>query len=319
MVRIAIGIAVAFAAFCFADANAQAGVNRAWVSGHGSDAPGCGAPTSPCRTFQYVVNSIINAGGEIDVLDPAGYGAVTVPFALSIVNDGVGVAGVQAAAGGNAITFNGGPNDILSLRGLNIEGLNTAANGIQFNSGALISLSDSHVTGFTQYGINFVSSSGNTFLEVRNSGLGENGAGDIYMKPTGGATGQYGYATIANSDLGGEAASPTILTLDTTAESGARMAATLSNCFIHGTPGTAISVNAPTNPAIVTINDSTLTQIGTTFVANGASALVGIDGSKISDTNTVVQTTNGGGVSSFGNNAIWAYTTLGALGSQTLQ
>jgi hypothetical protein len=84
-------------------APAQALSNRAWVSGHGSDAMGCGAPASPCRTFQYVHDNIIAAGGEIDVLDPAGFGAVTITKGLSIVNDGVGTAGVQAASG-NAIT-----------------------------------------------------------------------------------------------------------------------------------------------------------------------------------------------------------------------
>ena len=96
--------AATLAALLLVTSPAHAGTsNRAWVSGHGTDAAGCGAPTSPCRSFQYVVNSVIAAGGEIDVLDPAGYGAVTIPFALSIINDGVGTAGVQAATSENAI------------------------------------------------------------------------------------------------------------------------------------------------------------------------------------------------------------------------
>ena len=52
-------------------APAQALVNRACVSGHGTDAAGCRAPTSPCRSFQYVHDNIIAPNGEIDVLDPA--------------------------------------------------------------------------------------------------------------------------------------------------------------------------------------------------------------------------------------------------------
>src|SRR5450432_688710 len=93
----------------------QAGLNRAWVSGHGVDQAGCGAPVTPCRSLQYVHDNIVAAGGEIDILDPAGYGAVTITKAVSIVNDGVGTAGVQAASG-NAVTINAGANDTVYLR-----------------------------------------------------------------------------------------------------------------------------------------------------------------------------------------------------------
>ncbi len=130
-----------------------ASLNRAWVSGHGTDAAGCGAPASPCRTFQYVHDNIIAAGGEIDVLDPAGYGAVTISKALSIVNDGVGTAGVQAPVPqGNAITINAGPNDVVTLRGLDIEGSGngtTSSNGIVFNSGGGLTVVDCVIRNFT--------------------------------------------------------------------------------------------------------------------------------------------------------------------------
>jgi hypothetical protein len=77
-------------------ASAHALSNRAWVSGHGTDAAGCGSIASPCRTLQYVHDNIIAAGGEIDILDPAGYGTITITKALSIINDGAGTAGVQS-------------------------------------------------------------------------------------------------------------------------------------------------------------------------------------------------------------------------------
>src|SRR5580692_10663600 len=100
---------------------AQAGTaNRVWVSGHGVDQAGCGAPTAPCRSLQYVHDNIVGAGGEIDILDPAGYGAVTITKAISIVNDGVGTAGVQSSSG-NGITINAGPADAIYLRGLTID------------------------------------------------------------------------------------------------------------------------------------------------------------------------------------------------------
>ena len=70
--------------------------NRAWVSGHGVDAAGCGAPTAPCRSLQYVHDNVVVAGGEIDILDPGGYGAISITKAISIVNDGVGAPRVPA-------------------------------------------------------------------------------------------------------------------------------------------------------------------------------------------------------------------------------
>src|SRR5450432_3566914 len=130
------------AALCFSAslAYAQAGAShRVWVSGHGSDSPGCGAPTLPCRSFQYVVDNVIAPGGEIDVLDPAGFGAVTVPFALSIVNDGVGEAGVQAVSG-NAITITAGATDVVNLRGLTLAGNGAAFDVILFNTGSRLNV-----------------------------------------------------------------------------------------------------------------------------------------------------------------------------------
>ena len=70
--------------------------NRTWVSGKGTDTAGCGPVGNPCRTLQYAHDNTA-AGGEINVLDAAGYGAVAIGKAISIINDGAGVAGVLAS------------------------------------------------------------------------------------------------------------------------------------------------------------------------------------------------------------------------------
>jgi len=62
--------------------------HRTWVSGKGTDSGGCPV-TAPCKTFAFALTQTA-AGGEIDVLDPGGYGAVTITKSTSIVNDGVG-------------------------------------------------------------------------------------------------------------------------------------------------------------------------------------------------------------------------------------
>src|SRR5579883_1892953 len=107
MIKTPLLAAATFATVLLAFTPVQAAdANRAWVSGHGTDAAGCGAPANPCRTFQYVHDNVIAAGGEIDVLDPAGYGAIAIAKAISIVNDGVGTAGVQQSSSGqDAITI----------------------------------------------------------------------------------------------------------------------------------------------------------------------------------------------------------------------
>ena len=55
---------------------------RSFVSGHGSDAAAC-TLAAPCRTFAAAY-AVTVAGGEIDVLDPGGYGALTIFSAISI-------------------------------------------------------------------------------------------------------------------------------------------------------------------------------------------------------------------------------------------
>jgi hypothetical protein len=187
-----VGLLAAFAA-----SPAAAGVARAWVSGHGTDAAGCGSPANPCRSLQYVHDSIINAGGEIDILDPAGYGTITITKAISIVNDGVGTAGVQqSVAQGNAITINAGANDAVALRGLNIDGLGVAYNGIVFNSGASLSVVNCVARHFAQgqdtntgNGILIQPTSGSMNFAISNTILSDNGwDGFAFYPPRGNAS-----------------------------------------------------------------------------------------------------------------------------------
>src|SRR5262245_33822857 len=115
-------------------APAQAQLARTWVSSLGNDANDCNRST-PCKTFQRAHDNTL-ALGEISVLDPGGYGAVTITKGISIINDGVGEAGALVSGGLNGITINAGPNGKVSLRGLTIKGIGFGGgNGIVFNSG----------------------------------------------------------------------------------------------------------------------------------------------------------------------------------------
>jgi nitrous oxidase accessory protein NosD len=72
------------------------------------------------------------AGGEIYVLNSADYGPVTINKAVTITSEGA-MAGVLATSGAG-ITINAGANDVVNLRGLNIDGANAGAAAIQFNT-----------------------------------------------------------------------------------------------------------------------------------------------------------------------------------------
>src|ERR1700685_513484 len=71
-------------------ANAQA--TRTWVSGVGDDANPC-SRTAPCKTFAGAISKTSNCG-EIDALDPGGFGALTITKSITIDGGGGQVASV---------------------------------------------------------------------------------------------------------------------------------------------------------------------------------------------------------------------------------
>ena len=161
---------------------AVAATSQVWVSGHGADASGCGATSAPCRSFQYAHDKIV-AGGEIDVLDAADYGPVTITKGVSIVNDGVGAATiVQSAAGMNAITINAGASDTIHLRGLSFNGLGVAANGIHLKSGARLDIVNCVVRRFMSHGIDLQPTKPLNFT-ITNVIAAENANAGINLRP----------------------------------------------------------------------------------------------------------------------------------------
>mgnify|MGYP000120741193 CR=1 FL=1 len=130
---------------------------RTWVSGRGADQAGCGPIATPCRTLQYAHDNT-TAGGEINVLDAAGYGSLAIGKAISVINDGAGVAGVLAPSGGNGVTITAGSDDDITLRGLTIEGMGAGTHGIAFFGGRGLSVSNCSVQNFTGDGIQLYTS-----------------------------------------------------------------------------------------------------------------------------------------------------------------
>ena len=157
---IAILIAAAGLGLSVLPASAQA--TRTWVSGVGSDANPC-SRTAPCQTFAGAISKTA-AGGEIDCLDPGGFGAVTITKSITIDCNGV-TGGPLATAGVSGIIINAGVNDRIVIRNVSIQGAGTGANGIRFLAGLHLTVENVRIANFTTIGIDVnKSASGNLYV-----------------------------------------------------------------------------------------------------------------------------------------------------------
>jgi hypothetical protein len=169
---------------------AEAQFARTFVSSLGNDANDCNRLT-PCRTFQRAHDQTL-ALGEITVLDPGGYGAVTITKGISIINDGVGEAGALVSGGLVGITVNAGAADRVTLRGLTIKGIGFGGgNGIRFNSGASLIIENCVVRNLTGDAIQMlgnVPADTTRSLTLSNVMVTDNDANAIYIQPSGAGT-----------------------------------------------------------------------------------------------------------------------------------
>src|ERR1051325_5389167 len=142
---------------------AQAQATRTWVSGVGDDVNPC-SRTAPCKTFAGAISKTA-AGGEIDALDPGGYGAVTITKSITLDGtDGAGFGSILSS-GVNGVNVNDSATPtpgtiIVTLRNLSINGAGTTLglNGINFTSGLRVTVEGCQIFNFrnasSQGGIN---------------------------------------------------------------------------------------------------------------------------------------------------------------------
>jgi hypothetical protein len=125
---------------------AFAQATRTWVSGIGDDANPC-SRTAPCRTFAGAISKTA-AHGEINCVDPGGFGGVTITKSITI--DCAGELGgvLVAGAGVNGITVNALATDVINLRRIQIDGTGTATNGVRILKAKQVSIDQVHIFGF---------------------------------------------------------------------------------------------------------------------------------------------------------------------------
>ena len=137
-------LAITSSALAFA-VPAQAQATRTWVSGVGDDANPC-SRTAPCKTFAGAISKTA-ASGVISVLDPGGFGAVTITKSITI--DGGGIGGSILSALTNGIIVNAGAGDEVFLRSLAIDGAGSGTNGIRVLNAGAVHIEDLTITDVT--------------------------------------------------------------------------------------------------------------------------------------------------------------------------
>ena len=159
----------------------SAQAQRVFVSATGLDGNPC-TFGSPCRSFQRA-HDATSANGEIDVLDPAGYGPVTITKAISI--QGHGFSGVSVPSAGTAITINAPASAAVHLNGLLIEGGHVGQNGIVFNTGQSLAIENCIVRNVTNDGLQFFPNATTpATLAVSNSYFIDNSSFGIDIQPS---------------------------------------------------------------------------------------------------------------------------------------
>ena len=172
--------------FCALTTAAQAQATRTWVSGLGDDANPC-SRTAPCKTFPGAVSKTADCG-EIDALDPGGFGTITLTKGIKI-DGGGGEAGQVAsilASGTVGVTINNTsvacPFDV--LRNLDINGTATGTMGINVVAGGTLALENVDIENFTQQCVNIAPVTAVGF-NAYNTNMEKCSAGDLVINYTG--------------------------------------------------------------------------------------------------------------------------------------
>jgi hypothetical protein len=158
--------------------SAHAQATRTWVSGVGDDANPC-SRTAPCKTFAGAISKTA-AKGTISVLDPGGFGAVTITKSITI--DGGGIVGSILAAGTNGVVINAGAADVVRLRNISIDGAGTGLDGVRFLAGGTLIIENVRINDFTADGVKF-NPSGSSRLVVTDSHISNITGSAIHSVP----------------------------------------------------------------------------------------------------------------------------------------
>ena len=298
---------LAIAIFMLAFASmAQAQASRTWVSGVGDDANPC-SRTAPCKTWAGAISKTAPCG-EIDALDPGGFGAVTITKSITL--DGTGTFASILASLTTGIIINAAATDVVTIRGISINGFCNGIRGINVIQAKTVNIEDCVIFRFANEGI-FVNetSSSEMNLNVRESVIRDNAGEGISLTSL---TGQV-KATLDHVRVSGNGSN------GVRALAGARVVA--DNCVFSHNAANGVLADAVGGGTIAHIRVwrselSVNTQgVGAGKVGNAGTSLVELGQNQINNNNAFgVNLSTGGVVETFSNNSIRGNGTDGCAG-----
>lgn len=306
------GIAAATLVLVLASAPANAQATRTWVSGVGDDVNPC-SRTAPCKTFAGAISKTA-AGGEISVLDPGGFGAVTIIKSISIVQDSSGEGGILASST-NGVVISAGSTDIVNLRGLVIDGGTPVAPGIigvKFLAGGALNIQNCVIKNFTAAngtGISFTPNASSKLLvrdtEISNNGTGSTGGG-IVIKPTA------GFASVTITKVNMDNGSNGLVADSTTTSGGLLITVRDSAASANGNTGIALIGGVGAAQSFMALTGVASSNNATGVSSSGANSTVLLSGSVITGNNTGLLPLSSGKIISYLNNVLLGNTAQGS-------
>ena len=292
-ISLSLTMAAIFLLLVLPTVSAHAQASRTWVSGVGDDANPC-SRTAPCKMFAGAISKTA-LNGEINCLDPGGYGAITITKSITIDCHAEFASILFSGTNGINIPFNSfaaaDARKTVRLRSLSLNGLTTGLIGIRITGGSVIGggvviIEDSIIDGVFAGGAAGA-------LDERTAG------GELYISNT----------TVRNTGVFGIAINPGV--------AGQRIDAAFDNVRVQNSSNIGILIGnngrAMINRAVVTGN----TQIGIGVTGILSAAEANISNSVVSNNGLGVGNLNGTVTIRLSNNDISFNTTASSGATQS--
>ena len=285
-----------------APAHAQA--SRTWVSGVGDDANPC-SRTAPCKTFAGAISKTAT-NGEINCLDPGGFGAVTITKSITIDCHEIFGSILNSSVNAVNIAFNSfAGTDVrksVRLRNINMQGFNNGTNGVRITGGTVtggsVFIEDCLIDGNfggTGRGITDERTGGGE-LTVTNTTLRNLLGAGIHVQPATGSSTIFAAihnVRVHNANIGIFGAN------------GVRMM--VSSSVASGNTTAGFQVDGPLANSQMNINGSVSTANGDGVRNGGGTVIIRLSNNDINYNQTGIT----GATNSFGNNRISANSVAG--------
>jgi hypothetical protein len=302
------------AGLAIAPAHAQA--TRTWVSGVGDDANPC-SRTAPCKTWPGAISKTA-VGGEIDALDPGGFGTVSITKSITLDGGGGQVASILAS-GTNGVNVNA-VGGVVILRNLRFNGLLNSGSpgltGVQVSAAATVVIEKCDIFGFNTAAVNVTPASGTVAVKIQESTFNNNQAG-VLSKPTGGATVNMSIDhSFLDANVGGA------MKIDGTGGGSSNVSVNDTSLSLNGGAGANAVSGASGNVAVDMMRDTITKNGGAGVQANisgGGTSSVTVGDSMLSNNATAWQALNGASLLSYKNVEVTGAPGTGPSGQANFQ